>query len=63
MNLLPDLTPKEAVQFQKQLVEMIRSRPLPPPRENLLIAGADCSYEKRATTGYAAIVVCRWPSM
>ncbi len=63
MNLLPNLTPKQAVQFQKTLVEKIRFAPLPSPDKGMLVAGADCSYEKRATTGYAAIVVCRWPDL
>jgi len=63
LNLVPDLTPKEAVQFQKALVEKIRFQPLPSPRKGMLIAGADCSYEKRATIGYAAIVVCSWPGL
>ena len=42
---------------------MIQIRPLPSPKEGMLLAGADCSYEKRATTGFAAIVVCRWPDL
>ena len=63
MTLLSNLTPKQAIVFQKTLAETIEFRPLPKPRRGLLIAGADCSYEKRATTGYAAIVVCRWPDL
>ncbi len=64
MEILPsDLTPKEAIARQRKLAGMVRQEPLPPPREGLLIGGADCSYEKRATDGFAAIVVCSWPSL
>ncbi len=61
--LLSNLTPKEAIALQRELAGKVRQEPLPPPREGLLVAGADCSYEKRATDGFAAIVVCSWPSL
>ncbi len=64
MEILPaNLTPKEAIALQRELVGLVRNEPLPAPREGLLVAGADCSYEKRATDGFAAIVVCSWPSL
>lgn len=64
MEILPtDLTPKEAAALQRELAGLLQSQPLPFPREGLLVAGADCSYEKRATDGFAAIVVCSWPSL
>jgi deoxyribonuclease V len=57
------LTPKQAIALQGELASGVVQRPLPAPRKGLLVAGADCSYEKRATLGYAAIVVCRWPGL
>ena len=61
---LPEgLSPKEAVQLQRELAPQVRLCPLPSPRKGLRVAGVDCSYHKRATTGYAAVVVCRWPEL
>lgn len=63
-SILPSvLTPAEAIALQKTLAAEVRSARPPLPKKGMLVAGADCSYEKRATTGYAAIVVCRWPEM
>jgi deoxyribonuclease V len=56
-------SPAEAVALQRNLAAQVRLSPLPPPRKGLLIAGADCSYEKRAVAGFAAVVVCRWPDL
>ncbi|MBE7487478.1 endonuclease V [bacterium] len=63
-KILPaGLTPKQAVQLQRELLGQLIFGPLPDPRDKLLIAGADCSYEKKARDGYAVLVVCRWPGM
>ena len=56
-------SPAEAVALQTRLAAQVRLIPLPSPQRGLLIAGADCSYEKRAVSGFAAIVVCRWPDL
>lgn len=61
--LPPDLTPRQAVQLQRELMGRLTSEPLPAPRQKLLIAGVDCSYEKKATHGHAVVVVCSWPGM
>lgn len=60
---LKGLTPREAIEMQRELAGHVRLQPLPAPRKGLLIGGADCSYEKRAAVGYAAIVVHRWPDL
>jgi deoxyribonuclease V len=57
------ITPAKALALQKELAKEVRVQPLPLPSDGMLIAGADCSYERRATNGFAAIVVCRWPSL
>jgi deoxyribonuclease V len=64
MDLLPTgLTPREAIDLQRRIAGLIVSQPLPAPRKGLLVAGVDCSYEKQATQGFAAIVVCEWPGL
>jgi deoxyribonuclease V len=57
------LSPSDAIALQKRLATQIRSKPLIEPEAGLLIAGADCSYQKVATQGFAALVVCRWPDL
>ncbi len=61
--LPPGLTPAEAIALQRRLASAITVAPSPIPKKGTLVAGADCSYERRATAGHAAIVVCRWPGM
>jgi len=61
--LFQGLSPKDAVQLQKRLAQRVRLQPLPRPRDGLLIGAADSSYERKATHGYAAIGVFRWPHL
>jgi deoxyribonuclease V len=50
-----DLTPREAIALQKELAQTVDvQRPL---RKCKLIAGADCSYNRRSPKFYAAVVV------
>ena len=50
-----DLTPKQAVALQRELTARIdKHRPL---KKCVLLAGADCSYNRFSPTLYAAIVV------
>jgi deoxyribonuclease V len=52
-----DLTPKEAVQLQRDLADQIDVRT--PLREFTTVAGADISYRKFDPTLYASVVVVR----
>ena len=56
-----DLSPKDAVQLQKELKSQLQLQPLSqPPR---LIAGADLSFDKGSDTVYAGIVVLSLPDL
>jgi deoxyribonuclease V len=56
-----NLTPREAVELQKQLRARVEIAPL--AREIKTIAGADISFNKFSETVYAGIVVLRLPSL
>src|ERR1051325_508222 len=55
------LTPREAVELQKQLRARVRVEPLKKNVET--VAGADISFNKFEPTVYAGIVVLRLPSL
>ncbi|MGH9943755.1 MAG: deoxyribonuclease V [Pyrinomonadaceae bacterium] len=56
-----NLTPREAVELQKQLRERVRVQPL--GREIETIAGADISFNKFSPVVYAGVVVLRLSSL
>src|SRR5262245_21859395 len=56
-----DLTPREAVEVQHRMRNMVRLQPLVPPVG--AIAGADISYNKSSETVYAGIVVLSLPDL
>jgi deoxyribonuclease V len=56
-----DLTPREAVEVQQRMRNMVRLRPLAWPAG--AIAGADISYNKFSETVYAGIVVLSLPDL
>lgn len=56
-----EMTPKEAVELQKELRERVRLEPLKRPVET--IAGADISFNKFSPVVYAGLVVMRLPSL
>jgi deoxyribonuclease V len=56
-----DLTPREAVEVQQRMRNMVRLRPL--ARQVGAIAGADISYNKFSETVYAGIVVLSLPDL
>jgi deoxyribonuclease V len=61
MNHRFDVTPKEAVQIQKELRDQVRLIPLTqPPR---LIGGCDVSMNRFAKDGYAGFVVLTYPDL
>ena len=56
-----DLTPREAVEVQQRMRNMVRLRPLAQPVG--AIAGADISYNKFSETVFAGIVVLSLPDL
>ena len=56
-----DLTPREAVEVQQRMRNMVRLRPLAQPVG--VIAGADISYNKFSETVFAGIVVLSLPDL
>jgi deoxyribonuclease V len=56
-----DLTPREAVEVQKELRDLVRLKRL--ARKVKVIAGADISFNKFSKTLYAGIVVLRLPDL
>src|SRR5947209_3428397 len=56
-----DVTPREAIELQKSLREMVKVAPLRKKIET--VAGADISFNKFEPTVYAGIVVLRLPSL
>ncbi len=57
-----NLSPHEAMELQKKLASKVRKEPL--DLEHLeLIAGADVSFSKGDSTGYAAVVVMEYPRL
>src|SRR3989440_2432553 len=56
-----NMTPREAIELQKSLREMVKVAPLRKKIET--VAGADISFNKFEPTVYAGIVVLRLPSL
>lgn len=56
-----EMTPREAVELQKNLRERVRLRPL--TKKIRTIAGADISFNKFEPTVYAGIVVLKLPTL
>jgi deoxyribonuclease V len=56
-----DLTPRDAIALQKELAQQIEVTA--PLKKCDLIAGADCSYNRRSPKFYAAVVVLRASDM
>jgi deoxyribonuclease V len=56
-----DLTPKEAVQLQKQLASQVVLKPL--PRRFTVLGAADLAYLKTSNELIAVVLTFRWPSL
>ncbi|MDB5238932.1 MAG: endonuclease [Candidatus Parcubacteria bacterium] len=61
MNHLWDMTPKEAVQIQKELRKGIQLTPL--EKTVRLVGGADVSMDRFATEGFAGFVLLDYPGL
>jgi deoxyribonuclease V len=58
-----NVTPKEAVQIQRQLCGKIITRLAAPLPRHPLVAGADISYDKNSNRLFAAVVVLQLPAL
>lgn len=56
-----DVSPKEAVQIQRELAAKVIASPINKPVKT--IAGADISYDKKSNTLFAAVLIFYYPGM